>query len=124
MMPLFIYYFGATLDTLGEPVEPGAEQRTFVDLVAPLCIRFGVIGLVAAVAGFTMVTLWTISGERQVRYSLTVPSLSLTAPLTVPLSSPLFQEGTAKVVGADIGDGSSVVGLVLQKSSPLGFPAF
>ena len=66
MMPLFIYHFGSTLDTLGEPVEPGAEQRPFVDLVAPLCLRFGLIGLVSGIAGFTMVALWTISGERQV----------------------------------------------------------
>lgn len=69
MLPSFIYNFGSTLDALGEPVEPGAEQRTFVDLVVPFCTRFGLIGLVSGVTGFTMVTLWSIIGERQVTVS-------------------------------------------------------
>lgn len=73
MLPIFIYTFGSTLDALGEPVEPGAGQESFVDQVAGLCIRLGLIGLVAAVAGSTMVAVWTISGERQVTaYSIPV----------------------------------------------------
>ncbi|CAM9323517.1 unnamed protein product [Pylaiella littoralis] len=65
MMPLFIANFGSTLDSLGEPVEEGEDQESIVDSVASFCIIFGVIGVVSGIAGFIMVTLWSISGERQ-----------------------------------------------------------
>ncbi|CAN0440393.1 unnamed protein product, partial [Ectocarpus sp. 12 AP-2014] len=64
MMPLFIANFGSTLDELGEPVDEG-EETTVLDSVASFCILFGVIGFVAGVVGFVLVTLWSISGERQ-----------------------------------------------------------
>lgn len=66
MMPLFIANFGSTLDSLGEPVEEGEDEESIVDSVASFCIIFGVIGVVSGIAGFIMVTLWSISGERQV----------------------------------------------------------
>lgn len=66
MMPLFIANFGSTLDSLGEPV-PEGEEESIVDSVASFCIIFGIIGAVSGIAGFTMVTLWSIAGERQVR---------------------------------------------------------
>lgn len=69
-MPLFIYTFGSSLDVLGEPAEAGAEERDFVEQVAGLCIRFGIIGLLSGVTGLAMVTLWSISGERQVYVAL------------------------------------------------------
>lgn len=72
MMPLFVANFGSTLDSLGEPPEPGEEEDSAVESVKSFCIIFVVIGVVSALAGFTMVTLWSISGERQV---LTVPLL-------------------------------------------------
>ena len=65
MMPLFMANFGSTLDALGEPPEPGDEE-TVVEQVESFTIYFGVIGLVSGVACFTMVTLFTIAGERQV----------------------------------------------------------
>ena len=65
MMPLFMANFGSTLDALGEPPEPGDEE-TVVEQVESFSIFFAVIGLVSGVASFTMVTLFTIAGERQV----------------------------------------------------------
>ncbi|CAM9424479.1 unnamed protein product [Ascophyllum nodosum] len=63
-MPLFIVNFAGTLDGLGEVPEDG-EETSIVDSVAPFVTIFGIIGAVAGVAGFTMVTVWTIAGERQ-----------------------------------------------------------
>ncbi|CAN0307393.1 unnamed protein product, partial [Hapterophycus canaliculatus] len=64
-MPLFIANFGSTLDSLGEPVDDDEEQDTILESVSSFCIYFGIIGLVSGIAGFTMVTLWSIAGERQ-----------------------------------------------------------
>ncbi|CAM9424622.1 unnamed protein product [Ascophyllum nodosum] len=64
MMPLFIVNFGGTLDGLGEVPEDD-EETSIVDSVAPFVTLFGIIGAVAGLAGFTMVTVWTIAGERQ-----------------------------------------------------------
>ena len=66
MMPLFIVNFGGTLDGLGEVPEEGEEETSIVDSVAPFVMLFGIIGAVAGLTGFTMVTVWTIAGERQV----------------------------------------------------------
>ena len=66
MMPLFMAHFGSTLDELGEPVEQGGEV-SIKESVEEFCIYFAVIGAVAGIAGFVMVTLWSIAGERQVR---------------------------------------------------------
>ncbi|CAN0287525.1 unnamed protein product [Ectocarpus sp. 6 AP-2014] len=64
MMPLFIANFGSTLDELGEPVEEG-DEKTILESVTSFCIIFGVVGFIAGVVGFVLVTLWSISGERQ-----------------------------------------------------------
>ncbi|CBJ28571.1 conserved unknown protein [Ectocarpus siliculosus] len=53
-----------TLDELGEPVEED-DEKTILESVTSFCILFGVIGFVAGVVGFVLVTLWSISGERQ-----------------------------------------------------------
>ena len=66
MMPLFIANFGDALDGLGEVREDG-EENSIVDPVVPFMLLFGIIGAVAGVTGFTMVTVWTIAGERQVQ---------------------------------------------------------
>lgn len=64
-MPLFMVNFAGTLDELGE--EPGeGEEKSMVDSLEIFVIMFAVIGAVAGVAGFTMVNLWSIAGERQV----------------------------------------------------------
>lgn len=64
-MPLFIANFGSTLDELGEGPPDGGEQ-SIVDSVRIFVELFGIIGAVAGVAGFTMVSTWSIAGERQV----------------------------------------------------------
>ncbi|CAM9703395.1 unnamed protein product, partial [Scytosiphon promiscuus] len=64
-MPLFIANFGSTLDELGTPVDPNESQDSILESVSSFCIYFAVIGLVAGVSGFIMVTLWSIAGERQ-----------------------------------------------------------
>ena len=69
MMPLFIANFGSTLDELGQPVEQG-EEVSIRESVEEFCIYFAAIGAVAGIAGFTMVSLWSIAGERQVRHRL------------------------------------------------------
>lgn len=66
MMPLFIISFGGTLDELGEATEPG-EETSIVDSVSSFVKSFAVFGAIALVAGFTMVSTWSIAGERQVR---------------------------------------------------------
>ncbi len=63
MMPFFFANFGSTLDELGEP----DEDATMLDSVSEFCIYFGGIGAIAGIAGFVMVSTWTIAGERQVR---------------------------------------------------------
>lgn len=78
MMPLFMANFGSTLDALGGPVTPGPDEETIVEQVASFAILFVVIGIVSAGGGFIMVTLWSISGERQVTFP----------PLPLPLSLP------------------------------------
>lgn len=65
MMPLFIANFGSTLDELGEPLDPD-EESSILSSVESFVIIFAIIGAVAGAAGFTMVSLWSISGERQV----------------------------------------------------------
>lgn len=84
-MPLFMANFGSTLDALGEPVDEGADQESVVDQVASFCILFGVIGLVSGVAGFTMVTLWSIAGERQVTFTASNPVVVVDSPVFVVL---------------------------------------
>lgn len=64
-MPLFIANFGSTLDELGE-IPPEGEEPNIVDSVESFVRIFAIIGAVAGVAGFTMVSLWSIAGERQV----------------------------------------------------------
>eukprot|EP00904_Undaria_pinnatifida_P011955 jgi/Undpi1/7890/HiC_scaffold_24.g10362.m1 len=64
MMPLFIANFGSTLDELGEPLDPD-EESSILSSVESFVIIFAIIGAVAGAAGFTMVSLWSISGERQ-----------------------------------------------------------
>ena len=65
MMPLFIANFGSTLDELGEPVDE-TEETSILESVESFVVIFGIIGAVAGLAGFTMVSLWSIAGERQV----------------------------------------------------------
>lgn len=64
MMPLFIANFGSTLDELGEPVAE-TEETSILESVESFVVIFGIIGAVAGLAGFTMVSLWSIAGERQ-----------------------------------------------------------
>lgn len=66
MMPLFIANFGSTLDSLGEPVDEDESADSILESVSSFCIYFAIIGLVSGIAGFAMVTLWSIAGERQV----------------------------------------------------------
>lgn len=65
-MPLFMVNFAGTLDELGEKPGEGEEEKSMVDSLETFVIMFAVIGAVAGVAGFTMVTFWSIAGERQV----------------------------------------------------------
>lgn len=58
--------FGKTLDDIGKASEEGKEQ-VIVDSVERFVVVFVIIGVVSGVAGFTMVSLWSIAGERQVR---------------------------------------------------------
>lgn len=62
MMPIFIANFGSTLDGLGN----SSGEQSVVSQVREFIVTFGIIGAVAGVAGFTMVSLWSIAGERQV----------------------------------------------------------
>lgn len=66
MMPLFIISFGGTLDELADEPEPG-EQQSIQDSVSTFVQSFAIFGAIAMVAGFTMVSTWSIAGERQVR---------------------------------------------------------
>lgn len=68
-MPLFIDNFGQTLDALGE-VPPVGEDADILDDVRSFVVLFAIIGAVAGVSGFVMVTLWSIAGERQVWYQV------------------------------------------------------
>lgn len=65
-MPAFIVSMGGTLDGLGEP-PPAGEEPSVVESVMDFIVIFLIVGIVSGVAGFAMVTLWTLAGERQVR---------------------------------------------------------
>lgn len=72
MMPLFVIGFGDTLDELGansESATLASETPSVVDAVSEIVIRFAVIGAVTLFSGFTYVSVWSIAGERQVRYN-------------------------------------------------------
>lgn len=61
-MPFFIANFGDTLDGLGE----SNQEETTLETVESFIILFVIIGAIAGCTGFTMVTTWSIAGERQV----------------------------------------------------------
>lgn len=67
MMSLFIINFGGTLDEVGQAPDPDEESRSIQDSVATLVQSFGIFGAIAMLAGFAMVSTWSIAGERQVR---------------------------------------------------------
>lgn len=73
MMPIFIAYFGSTLDELGESsTVEDLESRSVVDSVRSFIVLFGIVGVVALVSGFVLVSLWSIAGERQVMLPLII----------------------------------------------------
>eukprot|EP00752_Nemacystus_decipiens_P011582 g10286.t1 len=62
-MPIFMVNMGATLDGLGEPKD--GEIKTAAESVKDFVVIFAVIGALAGLAGFAMVSLWSIAGECQ-----------------------------------------------------------
>lgn len=63
-MPMFMVNFGDTLDGLGEPAD--GEVETVSESVKDFVVIFVVIGALAGLAGFAMVSLFSVAGECQV----------------------------------------------------------
>lgn len=64
-MPVFMVNFGDTLDGLGGVPDDG-EVQTVSDSVKDFVVIFVILGALAGLAGFAMVSLWSIAGECQV----------------------------------------------------------
>lgn len=63
-MPIFMINMADTLDGIGEPAD--GEAETVAESVKGFVVIFVIIGVLAGLAGFAMVSLWSIAGECQV----------------------------------------------------------